>query len=268
MFKSNFIYILFIFIFANISWIGARCSEETQTQARLIQEQLHAGNFNEWMTPSLRSANIPNANGSPLAPTNIDGRVWLDCGLTPKYRVLFWQRYFIFPTGEISPYDPRIGFRIVNAFDIPHLSTVYDFYILPGITRMAHDVNRIFEFGVRANTTYSIPKSRWDTGLLFEMNATLYGEASQRKQVWGFFAPWTSYKISSRFSTQHWFTFPVKYQQGSLAWDITGMPFVQNGIGFSASKSVWIGMFLNNYLLAAPTLQNTWTSLWLNFSFI
>jgi len=241
-------------------------------RANSIQNKWRIQDYSEIMTPAINGTNIPTPQGGTLAPTLVEGRVWLDYAFTEKYRLFFWQRYFYFPFNDFSLYDPRIGFRWMQVFDIPGLTTTYDFYFLPGISQMAQDDNRILELGIRTNTTYSIPSSRWDLGIVTEVNAPFYQSGlnggDQTKKLWGVLAPWTSYKISKYFSTQHWFMFPFKFQQGSFSWDITGMPFVQNGIGWIASEAVWIGAFLNNYLFTAPTLQNTWMSIWLNLSII
>lgn len=234
----------------------------------LLKERLRIQNYSEIMTPSLGGPLIPGPDGEGLAPASVDGRVWVDYALTQKFRLLYWQRYFIFPFNDYSIYDPRIGVRLLEIFDIPGLSTTYDFYFLPGISAMAQQANRVLEVGVRTNNTYLIPHSSWTLGMVTEMNADFYDGFNSGKSLWGVLAPWTSYKLSNHFSTQHWFVFPAKYEKGSLVWDATGMPFVQNGIGWNASESVWIGAFLNNYLFTSPTFQNTWASIWLNFTFI
>ena len=220
------------------------------------------------MSPALDGPGIPNAQGASLAPPMEDGRIWIDYAITPNLRLLYWQRYFLFPFNDYSVYDPRFGVRLMQVFDVPGLTTTYDFYALPGISQMARSADRIFEIGSRTNTTYAIPRTKWDIGFVSELNVPIYGSVTQSKRLWGVLAPWASYKISNSFSTQHYFMFPVKFQQNTLAWDITGMPFVQNGVGWSATSALWFGAFFNNYMFAAPKLANTWMSLWVNISFL
>jgi hypothetical protein len=225
-------------------------------------------NYSEWMSPALGGPSVPTVDGESLVSDFVDGRVWMDYALTPKYRILYWQRYFAFSFKEYSLYDPRIGFRWMQVFDVPGLTTTYDFYFLPGVSKLAEDSNRFLELGIRTNTSYEIPRSRWTVGVVTETNLSFYKQSQQAKNLWGVLAGMASYRLSSKLSTQHWFMFPIKYQQDSFAWDATRNPFVQNGLGWSATEAVWIGVFLNTYLLAAPTLQNTWASVWLNLAML
>jgi hypothetical protein len=231
-----------------------------------LKGKIRIQNYSEFMSPALSGSSIPGPRGERLAPALIDSRIWMDYKLTHKLRMFYWQRYFIFPFNDYSIYDPRIGLRLTDLIGIQGISTTYDIYILPGLSKLADAAGRYFEVGFRTNTAYRLPESRWDLGFVSELNASFYRSGMQGKSVWGVLAPYVSYTLSQKFSTQHWFMFPVKYENETLGWDVTGMPFVQNGIGWAASNEIWLGVFLNNYLATKPSLENSWVSVWLNLT--
>ena len=49
------------------------------------------------------------------------------------------------------------------------------------------------------------------------------------------------------------------------AWDMGGLPFVQNGVGANLADGLSVTLMLNQYLGAPLTLKNTWASLWFNW---
>jgi hypothetical protein len=83
--------------------------------------------------------------------------------------------------------------------------------------------------------------------------------------------PWASYDINPTFSTQHYCIVNFEHQRGKALhrfdWDYP-MPYIQNGLGINVSKVVWTSIFLNNYVNTAPTLKNTWASVWLSLTLL
>ena len=169
------------------------------------------------------------------------------------------------------PRNPRIGLRRTQLFNVPNLATTYDIYLQPGIAPEGLQAGRLLEMGFRANTAYSIPHTRLSVGAVVEANAELARGPKMDTPFYGWIMPWISYEINSTFSTQHCAAVNFMHTQGTpwmkLDWDLP-MPYTQNGVGIVLSKTAWMAVFLNNYLMKTPTLQNTWGSVWFTLEVI
>jgi hypothetical protein len=243
------------------------------------QDSLRIRSFTEFMTPALNSTQnqIPNPSGEPYIPTNIYNIVWADYAIGSETKILYWQRWLVnFADGYYGPAittvprNPRFALRKTNVFPIPHLSTTYDIYIQPGVAPEAATEGRDLEFGIRTSHSYEFPKSRWSVGLVTELTASLTDrDIRTGADSYGWMMAWGSYELNSIFSTQHFFTLNIEHVRGTsgLSWD-SPLPFVQNGIGIQISQSIWSAVFLNTYLIALPTVSNTWISVWLSLNIL
>ena len=238
------------------------------------QSRFRFQTYGEIMSPAISGDHkgIPTSDGFKLAPANIDGRFWIDYEISENMKFLYWQRYFgSFDNGFLLK-DPRIGIRKLRFFEVAGLETTYDLFIQPGITPASQDTGRAIDIGTRTNTLFHLPKSNFSIGILAELVGSIYGKQTTANDMSGFFIPYLTYDFNSVFSTQHYFVFPIKHEIGTSAthfqWDFTGMPFMQTGLGINVNRSIWVGLFLNNYLVAIPSLSNTWASSWISFSLI
>ena len=258
-------------------------SESTSTREstwHLLKEKLRIRTFTEVMSPAFQEhgTSVPDLNGTDLAPTNLFTIAWADYEITPNYRVFFWQRFMLFlandPTtsaGSISPRNPRFGIRRTNLFKNPNISTTYDLYVQPGLAPESMSQGRSLEVGFRTNTSYTIPNSKWSIGEVTELNASFSDHGGPGSNAYGWSMSWASYEFSKPFATEHFLTFNFMQQRGDswsqIQWDYP-KPYIQNGIGVNVTDKVWAALFLNNYILEAPTLGNTWTSFWLSLEFL
>jgi hypothetical protein len=79
---------------------------------------------------------------------------------------------------------------------------------------------------------------------------------------------WASYRLNDKLSTQHWGVGTFRRERGgsALEWDYPGEPYAQNGVGYQLTPRVWTAVLLNNYLMTAPTLRNSWISAWFSIN--
>jgi hypothetical protein len=252
-------------------------SQETSTW-QLIKSKLRFRTFTEFMAPAALSnspTQIPEPDGSSAAPTNVFNIAWMDYEIAENYRILYWQRFTVnlASGGALTGVNtiarnPRFALRRTNVFSNPNISSTYDIYIQPGITPEAISAGRNFEFGFRTNTSYSAPSSRLSFGAITEFTVSLSSKSgpSDRANIYGWAMPWVSYKLNKLFSTEHYLTINFQHKEGKPLQSIeldTYLPYIQNGIGITLSEQFWAAVFVNNYLIAPPSLQNTWASVWL-----
>jgi hypothetical protein len=201
----------------------------------------------------------------------------MDYEIKKDYRLLYFQRNrLIFSNqgslghSEFQLQDPRLGIRMTQNFDHVGLTTTYDLYIQPGVTRDAQKIGRNFDFGVRTNTSYDISGSRMSIGAITDISVSSFNQSGSAADLVGVAALWGSYLLNTRLSSQHWVVVPFKHQQGTalthFSFDLPNMPVAQNGVGVSVSKRMWTSLMLNNYLFAVPSLRNTWASMWFNLT--
>ncbi len=256
-------------------------TSENESTWQLIKKKLRVRTFSEFMTPSLNgeSGSVPRFNGRSFSPTSIFHIFWTDYEIAPHYRVVYWQRMLLFLNSNIDfqgiqflPRHPRFAIRRTEVFDVPQLSTTYDLFVQYDVDNY-YSTHNSFEVGIRTNTSYAFPQSHWSLGMIQEYTTSyLTPNAQGNMRAYGWFMPWVSYEINSKFSTQHYVTMPFQNMRNApwttFIWDDPGMPYTQNGISMNVSETVWASVFINNYLLTAPTLQNTWASLWLSLTFL
>jgi hypothetical protein len=249
-----------------------------KTYLEKVKEKVRMRTFTEFMTPAFKAKNsqVPTPEGDELMPTNTFNIAWVDYEVAQNWRVLYWQRFFVnFASSGTAQgintrvRNPRFALRRTQVFDDPNLNTTYDLYIQPGLAQEGNTgpngKGRTIEGGFRTNTAYTIPKSRWSVGAITEFTLS----KDRNDSIYGWVLPWISYEINSKIQTQHYVTVNFLHTRGeSLSqwgWDLP-MPYIQNGFGFNVSKSIWAAAFLNNYLNTAPSLKNTWASVWLAFT--
>jgi len=232
--------------------------------------------FTETMSPSLGNGDrfVPFPSGEAFVPAFLSAQVGMDYEVFPNYRFFYLQKGLAIlpqnPSSGVSGrfLDPRFGLRRTNFFLTPGLLTEYDLFVQPGLTgAFIKQINRSFDLGMRLTNRYSIPSSNWTIGSNFEMISTFFSNTSTSSDVSGLFAVYGSYRISSIVATQHWFYSFYKHQRGDplfrFSWDITGQPYLQNGISVRYSKELTLSFLINQYAFISPKLQNMWASLWI-----
>ena len=262
-------------IATQLSW-GAT-SPSTPPSASLLRVR----SFTEWMSPALtqNGSSVPTEQGTPLTPTHSFNIIWADYTLSQNFKLLLWQRYkTFFGTGvNITPLttrfrNPRLALRWVNFTSNPHLSATADFYLQPGIAPEAQNLGRNVELGFRTVTQYSIPKSRLKLGMTTELTWSYSSTPiSQGQNYYGWFTSALNYDLSQKLSAQSFITVNFKQNRGTPWTDLrydTPLPFIQNGFGYQLNSSISGSLLINNYLYQAPTLRNTWASLWLSIAWI
>jgi len=258
-------------------------TEEPSTW-QLIQSKLRAGTFTEFMTPaafSIDSLKIPNTDGSGIAPSNVYTDAWAGYEFAPNYELLYWQRFTVnlqsnnpYPGVHALARNPRFALRRTHVFNNPSISSIYDIYIQPGVAPEATLEGRSFEIGCRTFTNYNFPSSRLSVGAATEFTVSLSSSTSpitDRADIYGWAMPWLEYKLSKFFSTEHFVTVNYQHKQGTpwSSFDLDAyLPFIQNGIGITFSDQLWAAVLINNYLIVAPSLQNTWASVWIMVSLL
>ena len=230
------------------------------------------------MTPSITggTGSIPWEDGKALLPTNLLNIVWADYEIAKDIRVGYWQRMNVnlisSPRGNgvhTVMRNPRFAIRKLNVYNVVGLNTIYDFYVQPGFAPESRPdaMGRSLEFGFRTSHAYPIPASRFNVGLVTEVTKAFSFNGDPVANVYGWAMPWTSYDLSKTFSTQH--IMSVSFQQLSkdpwyrVVHDYPMPLAIQNGIGINLSENISTSLLVNNYLNTAPTLKNTWASLWL-----
>lgn len=263
----------FIFIFA-ILWINSGvpvASAATQAYTELdqtdfwssIRKRVRSQYFTEIMSPSFEgsSAYIPLKDGSKFFPTNAFGFLWVDYEITNGYKLLYFQRGIIayapsspLQSGNLQfiARDPRFGIRKVQLFSLPHFINQYDIYIHPAWSDLSIQAGRKFELGMRTTHIYQFPGSRWKIGGFTEASASFYKPGGKGSDFYGFIAPFSSYRLSSLFATQHWLMLPFRHLRNTpwreLGWD-NPTPYVQNGVSIDVSQKIWASLWLNFEIL-------------------
>lgn len=283
--KASYLGLVCVYFCALNSSLASESAPALVSNSRLNNSQIGSirmRNFVEFMSPGLSrsESSVPHYAGGPLVPAFLSGIFWTDYEFATDLKLLYFQKYTLDFSGASTPsgvggrfLDPRFAVRASQVFKVTGMDTDYDLFVQPGVTAgFMPQPGRSFDVGIRTNTQYSIPASRFSVGAIAELTTTFYSEASQGADLSGLFVPWVSYQLSQKFFTQHYVVAPFKHRQGDrlddLRWDITGMPYVQNGVGVSVGESTFVAVLLNNYLLTTPTLENTWASLWVSIKFM
>lgn len=257
---------------------GTTTSDWTQ-----IRKKIRVRTFSEWMSPAFEGAenSVPSADGqTTLDPTNIFNILWTDYEFKKNFRFLYFQRFQSNLTGNASApsgtawSDPRFALRITDFFPSRQWTTTLDLYYHAPTSDASRSIGRSAEIGAQWAGLYLIPQSRWSVGFLTDVRKSFYNSPGNGGNYWsGFVAPRAQYEFNSKWSTQHWLVTPyrqIRADGSSLdanwRWGYPFNPFVQNGVGWSASQNVWLGLFVNNYLGETPRLSNTWASAWLSLT--
>lgn len=261
---------------------------QEKTTFQILKEKLRIRSFTEFMTPAIsgNGFNTPSSTGPTAPKTDVEGVLgptytfnyfWVDYEIGNDWKVVFWQRYFVFfGPDEVTTLarNPRFAIRKVNPFASKNLTGTYDLYIQPGTSPEAFNVmSRSFEFGFRHNTAYVFPASKWSIGAVGEITYSLSSTGAMTGTNYnGWIMPWVSYEINPTFSTLNFLTLNFQHfrKDGSanlLVWDLPA-PMTQNGIGINLAKEVQVSVLLNTYLHEPPTLKNSFFSIWLNLNFL
>ncbi len=235
--------------------------------------------FQESMLPSLGAGTrfVPKSTGDGLIPAFTLSQLGMDEEFAPGWRGFYLQKFRVIwnSVGEnaILPqlFDPRFGIRKTRLFGDSDWQSELDFFIHPGLNRtILIQSQRLLDLGVRMTNRYSIPGTRLTVGGNFELVSTLY-RADSRDADWsGVLSVMASYRLSPVIATQSWIYGFYKHKKGDsmdqFFWDITDLPFFQNGLSFDLSKNLTVSVMHNQYLGVVPHLNNMWMSLWLTMS--
>jgi len=236
------------------------------------QGKLRIRYSNEWVTPTVGSKTVPTPTGGIFGPSGVFNNLTFDYAVAHNFRLLYFQRVYM-PLGtnanfsRIQPVlrDPRVGVRWTQVFNDSHVTSTYDFFLQPQVTHNAFSTGNGLDIGVRLNHVYTFPRSKWSIGAITDIVTSYQNPNAKGPRCYGFFAPWASYEISPKFSTQNWlglnYMNPRSLAWYSLAWD-TPLPSMQNGVSWNFVENMSLSFLINNYLQAAPTLSNTWASVW------
>jgi hypothetical protein len=231
------------------------------------------------MLPGLSFDNrfVPKSTGENLIPMFTLAQFGLDAELSPGLRLFYLQKARVI-WGSVDDqmvlpqfFDSRFGVRKTQLFNNLNLQSELDFYIQPGLSRtVLVQPNRLFDLGMRMTNRYTLPGSHFTVGANAELNTTFYGADSTGADLSGLLSVMGSYRASSVVSVQSWVYGFYKHRKGDafglFYWDIFDLPFIQNGLSFALSREVSLSWMVNNYIGAAPTFQNMWTSLWFSMS--
>lgn len=245
-----------------------------------IKSRIRMRTFTEFMTPGFQDnpSSVPHSNGSQLLPTNTFNIAWIDYKIAENYYILYWQRAVLTLASigqqgmNITPRNPRFALRRTQIFNVPNLSTTYDFYIQPGLAPEATTAGRKLEVGFRTSTAYSFPSSKWSIGMVTEFT-TAYSAGTQEggADVYGWLMPWVNYSFSSVLSAQLYLPYNFQHIRRNAWYDFeldTPHPYSQAGLGVNFSDSVSASFLLNTYLNVTPTLKTSWASVWLSIAFM
>ncbi len=258
---------------------GENVTTETQSTWQTLRNKTRMQVWFETMSPAFQGnpLSVPKANGTVYSPAFIQNISWIDYEMINGWKLLYSQKLNMNLAGKqslsVTAKNPRFGIRKSQVWKSSYLLTDYDLYLQPawGAKVLPPSTQQSFESGFKTSTTYIFPHSQWTIGFLTDIVFSFYSqnENSVGPNVYGGVQSWTSYRINSKWSTQHWIHLPFFQKSGTgISWDGgTGVqPYVQNGICFEMSPTVSMSAFINMHLLAAPRLQNTWASLWLNLA--
>lgn len=243
-----------------------------------IRPKTRVFQFTEVSSPALsgKMAATPTPEGAPSDPINAFTILQADYLIAEDTRLLYFQRlplnFNSLPgqaTGmDLTFSDPRFGLRKTNVIKTPGFVSTIDLYTQPGFSKGSANIERRADVGVQANIKYLVKD--WTFANLMDARKTFFGPNGKGNDLSGFFAPNISYSLSSKFSTQTWAVLPWRHKHNTtlglanFSWNSPGEPFLQNGIGYSATDKIWLGVLVNNFIFTAPRLNNTWTSLWIS----
>lgn len=231
-----------------------------------LKSKVRSAVWAEYMTPNYSSTQFPPSYAI----------AWLDYDIGKDFKVLYWQRSFIFantPTGfqgvQFEVRNPRFALRKINVIQIPNLSSTYDLYVQPGLGNEANRGGRHIEVGFRTNHSYAIPHSKWSTGMTTEVtSATSFFSDLRGANLYGWVMPWFNYEINKTFSTQHYFAYNFQHYR-TKPWNVISLdepfPYIQNGVGINITDKVSTTLLINHSTLKPLALGNLWASLWMSW---
>jgi hypothetical protein len=255
----------------------ANTSTGQKSKIQRIWDKTRIRHFSEFMTPPIefKGQSVLGPDGAPVDPMNIFSIFWMDYEFAKDFRVLYFQRVPFnlveTPAGpgpDATISDPRFALRITNFLPEVVRSQV-DIYAQPGWSRGSAHIGRLVEPGFQLNFSWTPKHGKFTVGFLGDWRFSVFKrtELGQRN-MYGFAAPWFSYNITSKLSTQSWFNFPYRHDDGKpwldLRWGYPGEAYMQNGLGYQISEMFWGALLINNYMLSTPRARNTWFSLWLS----
>ncbi len=244
----------------------------------VIQTKLKINGYQESMLPTLGlgSAYIPRPGGDPYVPSFTQAQVSFEYRMSPELSLIYIQRgrmIWNFDEGKSVWgyfFDPRLGVRkpLGNAQWIVNL----DAFIQPGLTRTLQiQPNRLFDLGSRLSIRHLFPESRFTFGFTFELAGTFYSTSSTGADWAGVFSPMVSYQATRWLALQSWFVGFFKHRKfeplSQWRWDVTEQPYFQTGAAFQVMPELSVSLMVNHYVGVLPSIDNLWTSLWLNYAF-
>lgn len=258
-------------------------SAPKQTTWQKIRKRTRASIFSEIMTPSFEtqtpSAATPLKDGKPNDPINAFTIFQADYEFLSNTRFLYFQRmpynFNKIPGAEgndLTFSDPRFALRLTNFIPSKSIISTVDFYTQPGFSKGSANIERKGDLGIQTNIKYK--NSGWTVGNILDVRHSFFLKNGKGNDWTGFAAPYITKDLNSKWSTQTWFSFPWKHARNTdirmknMLWNSPGSPYIQNGLGYSATDSLWVGALVNNFILVKPTLQNTWASLWISVTLL
>jgi hypothetical protein len=245
-----------------------------------IRPKIKASLFTEVMTPAIdsSSATVPDPSGAPFDPVNAFNLFQTAYAFSPRMSAFYLQRLPLNLNSLDAPQrsdldltftDPRFGIRLTIPKDKGNWSRTLDLYTQPGLSEGSQRNGRQFDVGAQGNISYSTTNGKWTFGSLGEYRRNFFrSSATGIADFQGFVAPYINYNITEKLSTQSWGSFAYRHERGTdlnnVQWSGQGLPYVQNGLGYQATEKIWVAGLVNNFIGTAPTLQNTWFSLWIS----
>ncbi len=238
----------------------------------------------EAISPALKegSTYTPNSDGSSSSSlSGLINTASITYKTSPHMSLLLTQKTNLSLAGDptqtlrLTPKNPKFGLRFTNLFKIPQLKVNHDFYIQPAwIVDSGPSYRKSFDLGLKNSAKIIFKNSRWSLWATFELTGSFYSYNNQQaaERYSGSFQPAIKYRIYPESvgyplcTTHHGFNFSFfESPNHKILYDNTG-PFMQNGIGVVFSKTTYLSALINNYILVAPTLQNTWLTVGFNIT--
>lgn len=247
----------------------------TSLAENLFLNQLRLQTFSDFSLPAIgMEGYVPTPDATKDRPMDVFNYAWLDGPLAGDYRWVYWQAFFLKMQasrfGKIDLANPRFALRRDNFFESGGKArSRLDLFYQPGWSAL-NPAPLLGQLGVRSDSSYR-PESGgcWSFDLLAEATWNFYTASSlssgySMSTFSGMFFPTVQYRLSEKMGWSTGMAFFAKWRRVDQKWVLGAPPYLQNGLTWSVSQTVWVAGLVNHYLQVAPRLKNTWGSLWVS----